>query len=499
MTIDQIPIENEHREYKKAKNSFPKDAWESISAFENTDGGSIFLGIVENEKHTFHAEGVNDYQQILDDFWSAISNDILSFSTIGNDNIKVTNLKNGKAVIEIKIAEAPDNKKPVYVNGDIHRTFIREGAIDSKARGENLKALIRLSQESLDIEVLKNYGIDELNMEDVELYRRELLARPSYKGYARYKMPEFLRHIGVLSKDFSGDGELGLTAGGLLFFGDNNAILHKFPDFQLDYFDKTQPNQERWSKRISSIEQNLNIYSFFRKVDELLQVSAPGSFKLDEKGQRIDTFGAMSTALREGLINMLMHADYFENIPLTLNNTINYYEFINPGKMKIASSDFFTTNKSRNRNTVISKLFLQAGYGERAGHGGEKIFESAMVNQFKSPEISTDISQTVLKIWKVDLAKSFSGKEVSERERRIIKVIVSQPERRLSHKQIELETGYSRTIVNRELSSLINKGIIDRVGKARATRYEIKQTQNQVLARFQAMPDLMRQLFKRDK
>jgi len=497
MEFDEIPIENEHREYKKAKNAFPKEAWETISAFENTDGGSLFLGIVENSNHSFAAEGVNERQKILDDFWSAINKGFLSYSSISNESIIVSELDSGKAVIEIRVDEAPDNKKPVFLNKDIHRTFIREGAIDGQAKGENLKALIRLSQESLDIEVLKNYGIDELNMEDVNSYRKELLARETYRSYERFPMPEFLSKIGVISKDFSGTGELGLTAGGLLFFGNNNAILHRFPDFQLDYFDKTQPNQDRWRKRISSIEQNLNVYSFFKKVDELLQVSAPGSFKLDDKGQRIDTFGAMSVALREGLINMLMHADYFERMPLTLNNTINYYEFTNPGKMKIASSDFFTTNKSRNRNTVISKLFLQAGYGERAGHGGEKIYESALVNEFKSPEITTDISQTSLKIWKVDLADSFSGKEVSDRERNIIKVIISQPGKLLSHKDIESQTGYSRSVVNQELSKLIDKKIIERTGKARATKYIIRQTQNQVLAQFQAMPDLMRQMFKK--
>lgn len=29
------------------------------------------------EEHTFQAEGINDYQQILDDFWATINNDSL--------------------------------------------------------------------------------------------------------------------------------------------------------------------------------------------------------------------------------------------------------------------------------------------------------------------------------------------------------------------------------------------------------------------------------------
>ncbi|KRM16836.1 transcriptional regulator [Companilactobacillus nantensis DSM 16982] len=358
---------------------------------------------------------------------------------------------------------------------------------------------MRLSRDSLDTDVMANYGIDDLDMNSIEQYKSELIKSEEYSSYEGLDISTFLKRIGVMSKDYENSGNYGITAGGLLFFGDNNAILHRFPTFQLDYFDKSHPDQERWSSRISSIEKNLNIYSFFKLTDEHLKATIPNSFKLDENGKRVDTFGSMYTAIREGLINMLMHADYFEDSPITFNEYTNYYEFLNPGKMKIPSEDFFTTNNSKNRNAIISKLFLQVGFGERAGHGGEKIFESAVQNDFRDPIIETNIYQTKLIIWKVDYANSFSGKKIADREREVLRAIISSGIVELSHGKIEEITGYSRYVADKAIYSLVDKEIIEKRGVGRATRFALPTTNEQLIAQIQAMPDMLRNIINNSK
>lgn len=387
--------------------------------------------------------------------------------------------------------EAEDKDKPVYIKKDIHQTFVRKGATDHKADAETSKLLIRASSNSLDTEIARNYDITDLELDDINNYRKRLQSRDAYSFYQTFGLGKFLTQIGVLAKDYAHDGKMGVTLGGLLFFGKNNAILHAFPNFQLDYYDQRHPDQDRWTKRISSIEDNLNIFSFYTRVDEALIATIENKFKLNKQGERIDTFGAMHIALREGLINMLMHADFFSESPITLNNRTNYLTFTNPGKMKIPSSDFFTTSKTSTRNPIISKLFIQIGIGERAGHGGEKIYESALINQFKVPEITTDLNQTILKIWKIDLADTFSGKQISERERLVLKALI-QSSQMLSHKQIEETTHLSRSISDSTIASLIDKKIISRFGKSRSTKYGIKPTDEQMLAQAQMIPELLR-------
>ncbi|BDR57767.1 hypothetical protein [Xylocopilactobacillus apicola] len=115
-----------------------------------------------------------------------------------------------------------------------------------------------------------------------------------------------------------------------------------------------------------------------------------------------------------------------------------------------------------------------------------------MLNKYAPPEIKTNVEKTILKIWKVDFLSTFQGEEINERERIILKSIISSPGNSLSHKQIETITELTRTQVTNSLNSLIQKGIIEKYGKSKSTRYGIFQTKEQILADYQALPELIR-------
>lgn len=66
-------------ECKKAENELPRSIWESYSAFANTLGGTILLGIDENLKENvfekrFTISGVGNPQVRLKEFWDTINN-----------------------------------------------------------------------------------------------------------------------------------------------------------------------------------------------------------------------------------------------------------------------------------------------------------------------------------------------------------------------------------------------------------------------------------------
>ena len=65
-------------ECKKAKTELPKSVWESYSAFANTIGGYILLGIDENRKETdvakrFTIIGVDNIPKLISDLWNTIN------------------------------------------------------------------------------------------------------------------------------------------------------------------------------------------------------------------------------------------------------------------------------------------------------------------------------------------------------------------------------------------------------------------------------------------
>lgn len=494
LDFNNLPTENERIEYKSCFNKLSKDVWETVSSFQNTVGGYLILGIKEKDSSgdtINEVRGIKDPQKIIDQFWTNI-NELISYNELNNEDITTLKLKNGNYLIEIHILPAKDSKIPVLYKG---YPYLRKGSADIKAKGEDYIKLITNSSEDLDTEVLPNYWIDDLDLNTVNEYRRILTDRNSYSFYRDLDLEVFLERIGVIVKDYKGKGKKGITTGGLLFFGKNNAIIQTFPNFQLEFFDQTS-TVDRWSNRVSSVLQDLNIFSFYQAAKVSLFRTIENQFELDKNMVRKDTSETMRVALREALLNMLMHANYKEGGTVEAYAKFNYYEFNNPGKMLIPVDDFFTNNNSKSRNPVISKLFVQLGLGERAGHGGEKIMESALENRYRLPEISTDEDKTQLKIWKVDYADSFSNQKINDRERKVLKAILSTSALALSHKDIEKVTGMSRSIVTSILNSLMDKDLVNRIGNARSTKYTIKMTTTQLLAQVEAMPNMLRELFK---
>jgi len=67
-----LKFEGVDLEYKKAKNNLPESFWETYSAFANTNGGKIILGI--DEKNIDPYQGVNNPQKIRDNLFALVAN-----------------------------------------------------------------------------------------------------------------------------------------------------------------------------------------------------------------------------------------------------------------------------------------------------------------------------------------------------------------------------------------------------------------------------------------
>lgn len=109
--------ENSEYEFKKAENYLPEDIWETYSAFANTNGGIIVLGVKE-KRDEFTIFGVNNPKAIEKQFFDCINNkNKVNINLLSNSNVKIIEI-NGKNIIKITIPRASRLEKPIFINNN---------------------------------------------------------------------------------------------------------------------------------------------------------------------------------------------------------------------------------------------------------------------------------------------------------------------------------------------------------------------------------------------
>jgi len=464
-------------EYKAAENGLPKSFWETYSAFANTNGGVIILGYDERDKMN-PKKGFKNPQPIYDQLLNDANNpNKVSFNLLTDDDILISPIADSKrSLIIVNIREAPYSVKPVHIGKDIGKSYIRLGEGDRLVTKQQLKYLLSSSHDDIDSQILPKFDIDDINLETVERYRSFLILQD--KKYKDLSTEDLLINIGAYKKDRNGDGAYKLTSGGLLFFGKYNSITDRFPHFQLDYFEKDSNLNSRWIDRVSTGDASfpdLNMFDFLLIVMDKLSSTVKEPFILDENSKtRIPFKKDLEESLREALVNCLMHAYYDADFPIKITALPDYYEFKNPGNMRVTIDEFIKGNSSVTRNPTISTLLRKIGFSEKAGSGGQKIFDVAARHNLILPTIQSPFDSTTIIIWKVDFKHNIN--KLPEPDKSILEYILEKGS--IKRKQIENNLGLAgqEYSYRRALDRLIEQEFIKRVGSGPGTKYILKET-----------------------
>ncbi|MEA3342555.1 MAG: ATP-binding protein, partial [archaeon] len=131
-------IEWEDFEVKTAKSEIPKTSWETVSAFSNTAGGWLVLGIKQIGK-TFLVQGVDNAERIEQNFTTILRGEKFNQKII--PTCKKYAIDN-KIVLAFYIPLA--ERKPIYFNTP-KNSFLRTASGDQRLTSEEVDALYRQS------------------------------------------------------------------------------------------------------------------------------------------------------------------------------------------------------------------------------------------------------------------------------------------------------------------------------------------------------------------
>ena len=466
--------EDVHTEFKKAKKGVPDDMWPTVSAFANTDGGSIFLGYTEIKKDGkavgYKPTGVNDSAAMVKSILDTANNPRKLYpNVIYENNIEIKQFKNNIEIVKVYIPKVPFKDRPVYIKGDIKNVFKRVGTGDRLANDSDIKAMLRDAAGDDSMETLDGFDISDLNLIDLQNYKAYYADKNDDIEAVSMNNDEFLREIGLIRKDRK-TNEFKLTRAALLLFGKYNSIQDEYPNFMLDLIVKHNPSDVDYIDRIyTSINKNSpnNIYSFFNQAYAKLQALVENGFELNGI-TREDNGTKFLRAIREALVNTLVHADYHSNQSIQIIWFDNSIIFKNPGELLVSKDKFFDKTDSTPRNGLIFQIFVEAKLGEHTGSGGYRILKTMQSLNLQIPDLKTSPQQTELILWRITTEEVIKSLPMDwQKTYKVIneKLVVTFD---------ELKSLYSSEWKGHKiLNDMIQKKLIVKIGKGRATKYAL--------------------------
>lgn len=345
-------------EFKENTNNL-KGILKSVVAFANTAGGCIIIGIKDKSKDII---GICDPLAEEEKLANAISD---SISPLIMPEIEICSYRN-KQLIVIRI---PHVIGPYYLNkgGLDEGVFIRFGSTNRKADSEILHTLKLLATNKTFDELPSIKG--NINEKYLKTIFETVKKKPTLKQ---------CHMLGIYTDHF---GKMMPTIGGILLLSDEHTFI--FPDsiircacFQGKTKEKIIDHIDIHSPLPSAIEE---IITFIQRNTRKKAVI--GTIR------RTNIPEYPPEAIRELIINALVHADYsIKGTHIQIAIFSNRIEITNPGglpygqTMKKALSGY-----SRLRNHVIGRIFRELELIEQWGSGLRRIREICQKKGLKSP------------------------------------------------------------------------------------------------------------------
>jgi predicted HTH transcriptional regulator len=370
MTKDELiaklsDLEWEDFEVKEAKGEVPKSAWETVSAFSNTAGGWLVFGVKQTGP-TFEVVKMTNPEKIEQDFLGVLRG-AQKFNTLINPTCARYEME-GEVVLAFYIPVSPN--KPVYFNTQSN-TYIRRGSADQKATQAEIDAMYRdqtFGTKSSELAV--GTGLADLKEKSIREYRDYMSRFNPSVSYNRMELDDFLVKMRIIDRE-----SRQCTFAGLLFFGNRESVEKFFADFRIDLIEVPGTSYEDASSRYTfrlTEDDYENLWEAYFECFKRLRKEVDVEFKISSEGFGEELSPGL-LAVREALVNMLMHADYFAPACPRVRIFTNHIEYYNPGGLPKPLKELKGNDLSIPRNPILAKLFRMVKLAENAGFGFDKI------------------------------------------------------------------------------------------------------------------------------
>jgi ATP-dependent DNA helicase RecG len=433
-------------EFKEGVSDIDKD----MVAFANSSGGRIFLGITDDEQ----IKGINITNRLKTQIQD-IANNCRPKVKIFMEQIEF----HDKNVLGVNIRERED--KPYECSSGFYK---RIGAISQKLTRDEIMEFFK-SEGKIRFDEL----INEKFIFPQDFGNEKLSSFLELAGLSKTLSPEkILIRLGVAEKQ---ENRIYLNNAGVLFFADDPQKIAPWSVFTVVLF-----KDKKGVDVIDRKEIRGSLFEIVDKVMDFVRLYTKVAYKFTGKPKREEIYEYPLEAIREAVINSVMHRDYFEK---GHNNILRFFPdrilienvWIEPKGFELGKTIF-------RRNHIISDLFARIGFGEKLG--SEILRMRNICENADAPEPIIEYNESYF--W---ITFKPSGKYVrvtleggkpevalgilNERQKKALKRV--EVKGKITNKEYVNLNKVSRITATRELMDMVRKKILKQEGRGRGSRF----------------------------
>lgn len=432
-----MEYENERTEFKSRVTD---EIYKEVIAFANTDGGVIYVGIDDQGNVVGLEDTDGSYTRLTNGVRDAIQPDVTMF---------VRYVLQDDGVIRIEVSEG--SYKPYYLKGRGLKptgVFVRQGTSSVPASPDLIRRMIRDSDGGV---------FEEMRTPEQELTFAEAAA--AFKRYGVDFGEDKYVALGVRSLNDSAYTNLGLLCSDqcrhtvkIAVFGDReNTAFKDAREFGGSIFRQLDDS-----------------YAYLSLCNRTLSVF--------EGLERIENKDYPDEALREALLNALVHRDYSFSGSIVVNVNDDAMEFISLGGLVPGlTTEDVRSGISQPRNSRLAEIFHRLKLIESYGTGIRRIY-ALYSNCSEQPEIvvTPNVFKLILPNMNAAAEKTKQEKlarldEATPQMKTVLDYLTVHGE--MSEKDVEALLGIKKTRVYLLARQMSERGLIEIVGRGAGKRF----------------------------
>ncbi|MEK6960675.1 MAG: RNA-binding domain-containing protein [Nanoarchaeota archaeon] len=436
--------ESQAMEFKRTST---KDAGKTICAFANASGGTLLIGVEDEGTIVGVPPKKQDetQQQLYHSQQECSPTPVCSIVTVDTEK---------GVVILVKIPKIGSGV--CYYKNEI---YVRVGTTDHKIAGPAIEDFLKKRQVLCFEDEPSEANISDLDIPRIKDY---LAKRNPTIPFEQSKLKSILctLHVAAINGDFH------IKKSAVLLFAKSPALFIQQNQIKLVRFRGTIAADIIDGETLSdTLLDNIN------KSLDFIRKHTKTALKI-ETLEREEIPEYPHVALREAVINAIIHKDYYSPAAAQVNIFDDRIEISNPGalprELKIQDLPFLGLGIPR--NPTLYRLLSDVNIVEGLGTGFPRMFQ-AMRNAGLPDPHPEDLGT----IFKLTLYNKFPSKKwgLNERQQRAIGYIhehkIITANRYASLYDISKPTAIS------DLAGLVKYGLVHKIGKGRATHYVLKE------------------------